>query len=139
MAFCNLIGLGKCYECVKPADCLGISTNQYCEMGSHTCKQCLSETHCTSPSASVCLNNACTACTINDNCTHLHNLPYCISGTCKQCLTSYDCNDPLTSKCENNVCVSCVYYFPKATKLKDSLGNRFLTLIANNLAAQKCA
>lgn len=51
-----------------------------CESSTSTCRQCLTNAHCTSASASRCSSYTCQGCSTSSDCSHISSIAGCVSG-----------------------------------------------------------
>jgi len=108
-----------CVACVANADCKD-ATKPFCDKAAAQCVACLKQADCTDAKASVCSAGACTACTVDADCTGIAGKGVCDAGTCVQCTVEKEtacggtsCN-PATKQCTAtpvgtvNYCGPCV-------------------------------
>ena len=111
--------MNRCVGCTVNNDCLipGQPTSPddelTCDPGTNTCVQCLSNTECVTEEASLCVDNACTACTADTDCSHLPDgKTVCDvdAGICRGCMPENEeinCGgntcDPANFKCTETV------------------------------------
>jgi prepilin-type N-terminal cleavage/methylation domain-containing protein len=78
----------SCAPAAAPAQACTITSQScsspmpQCESSTSTCRQCLSNSHCTSASASRCSSYTCQGCLSASDCTHIGSTASCVSGVC---------------------------------------------------------
>src|SRR5207248_2862787 len=113
------------------SDCgIGVRTKCY----NHVCRQCITNTDCTTAAASVCSQSTylCTGCATNSDCSQITNAHKCLTSlskcvqcladsdcsgsvprcdlttyTCKSCLSDTDCSLVTAAQCVSGSCTAC--------------------------------
>jgi len=100
----------KCVECTDDNYCLtNKPTKPHCEkkFEGNLCQECYQNSHCISPSKSLCSSNTCGICGSDPDCSHLTATPYCIGSGCVQCTQDSHCPSTGTPYCVGNTCQDC--------------------------------
>lgn len=117
---------GTCASCASHSDCVG-ADNGVCDEVSHTCVQCVEDTHCqlkgwaagspvgdlTRLTCDKASGKCVVACTTSADCAAVGSaLPHCLEGTCVACVQNSDCPLPpggTASVCSTTThkCVAC--------------------------------
>lgn len=74
----------SCVECAATTDCTN-GAKPLCDKAAAKCVACLKQSDCTDPTASTCTGGACTACTVDADCSNIAGKSVCDAGTCVQC------------------------------------------------------
>ena len=102
---------GVCYQCTELHTSECSDDTPMCNAEENRCVECIEQAHCTSTTESQCSDGMCAACSADDHCTHIPDLPACNDGTCVECTAeSTDACTDGTPYChaDSNNCVACL-------------------------------